>query len=478
VVTSPDLQGYVDLELYDTSPGVLVDRALLDAQTKLPDWQPRDGNTEVVVLEAQAVITSELGYGINRVPSAVLDGLLALYGVERSPGVAATATVTFTLTAPLGYVLPAGTTVRLGLGGEVEPLDFTTDVDVSLTAGTTVTAAVTATRPTDDANGTPAGTALVVVSAVPEIDTATLATDVAGGTGPEDDIGYRNRGAQRLRRLVSTLVLPEHFTADALDTAGVFRVRTLDNFDAAGSNEQQTVAISGGPTGGTFTLTFGGQTTAAIAFDATAAAVASALEALSSVGVGNVTASGGPLPGSSVLVTFTGRLGAQDLALMTATSSLTGGTSPAVTVTETRAGGSGIRAGYVSVAVLGQGGVRLSAAAKADIQTRLDPRAQANLAVQVIDPAITAVDVAVTVKALDGYDSATVITNVTALLDDYLSPDTWGWAATVRRNELIALVDRAEGVDYVITLDTPAGDVTLTGAAPLADLGTVTVTVT
>src|SRR4029077_10616438 len=53
----------------------------------------------------------------------------------------------------------------------------------------------------------------------------------------------------------------------------------------------------GAPTAGTFTLTFGAQTTGALAFNAAAAAVASALAALSSVGSGNVAvigSAGGP----------------------------------------------------------------------------------------------------------------------------------------------------------------------------------------
>jgi hypothetical protein len=447
-MTSPDAQGYVDLSLYDSTPGVLVDRALLAATTRLPQWQPREGNTELVLLEALAVEVSELIYSVNRVPSAVLDGLLLLYGVERSLGTRPTATVTFTLTAPADYQLPAGTTVRLELGGEEEPLDFTTDAAVVVPTGSTsVTTAVTGSRATDVANNEPAGTALSMVTPIPYVDSVVLASAVIGGTGPEDDIAYRNRGAQRLARLVSTLVLPEHFTADALETVGVFRARTLDNFDAATSNEQQTVTITGGPTGGTFTLTFGGQTTAAITFDAA--------------------------------VTFVGRLGSQNVALMTVTSALTGGTSPAVTVTETRAGGGGTRAGYVSIAVLGTNGARLSAAAKADIQSRLDSRAQANLAVQVIDPGINAVDVTATVRALPGYTAADVTANVTAALDAFLSPDTWPWSATVRRNDLIALLETAEGVDYLLAghPTVPAGDVTLTGAAPLADLGTVALTV-
>lgn len=478
-MTSPDLQPYEDLSLYDTTPGDLVDRALLLAQTRFPDWRPRTGNTEMVLLEALAVIASELGYAINRVPSAVLEGLLLLYDVERSPGVAPTVQVTFSLTAPVGYVLPAGTVVRLQLGGELEPVDFATDAAVTLTAGTTVTTAATATRPTDEANGTPSGTAVEVVTANPQIDAAQLAAAVAGGAGAEDDVTYRNRGVQRLRRLVSTLVLPEHFTADALEAAGVFRALTVDNFDAATSNEQQTVTITGAPTGGTFTLTYGGQTTTAIAFNATAAAVAAALEALVSVGSFNVTASGGPLPGTAVVITFTGRLGSTDVAMLTATSSLTGGAAPAVTITETRKGSSGIRGGFVTVAVAGVNGARLSATAKSELQAQLDKQAQANLAVQVIDPAINAVNVTATVKAAAGYDVATVTSNVTAALDLFLSPDTWTWAATVRRNDLIAVIENTEGVDYLVTghPTTPAGDVTLTGAAPLADLGTLALTV-
>src|SRR5437762_2902489 len=71
-------------------------------------------------------------------------------------------------------------------------------------------------------------------------------------------------------------------------------------------NAQQTITITGTPTGGTFTLTFNGATTAAIAYNASAANVQSALTALSSVGTGNLTASGGALPGTPVVVTFTG----------------------------------------------------------------------------------------------------------------------------------------------------------------------------
>ncbi len=90
----------------------------------------------------------------------------------------------------------------------------------------------------------------------------------------------------------------------------------------------QTLSITGTPTGGTFTLTYKGQTTAGIAYNAVASAVQSALAALSTIGTGNVTCAGGPLPASPVTITFTGVL-ANDTALLTHADSFTGGTSPA-----------------------------------------------------------------------------------------------------------------------------------------------------
>ncbi|WP_040769162.1 DUF4402 domain-containing protein [Tsukamurella sp. 1534] len=57
-------------------------------------------------------------------------------------------------------------------------------------------------------------------------------------------------------------------------------------------NDRFLVSVTGA--GGTFTLTYSGQTTAAIAYNAAGSAVKSALEALSTVGAGNVTVSGTP----------------------------------------------------------------------------------------------------------------------------------------------------------------------------------------
>jgi hypothetical protein len=115
---------------------------------------------------------------------------------------------------------------------------------------------------------------------------------------------------------------------------------------AARPNEVQTVTISGTPTGGTFTLTLDGETTGAIAYNATATTVKTALEALSNVTPGDVVVTGGPGPGTPYVVTFSGGTWAgKDVPALTAAASLTGGSSPAVAVATSTGGGSGVSDG-------------------------------------------------------------------------------------------------------------------------------------
>lgn len=87
---------------------------------------------------------------------------------------------------------------------------------------------------------------------------------------------------------------------------------------------QYTITQSGA-TAGTFTLTWNGETTAAIAYNATAAAVLAALQALTGFPA-TATASGGALGTAAVVVTVPA-----DAATMTDTATLTGGTLTIVT---------------------------------------------------------------------------------------------------------------------------------------------------
>ena len=102
------------------------------------------------------------------------------------------------------------------------------------------------------------------------------------------------------------------------------------------SDEVQTVT-QGGAGLTSFTLTLSGQTTASLAQAATAAQVQAALEALSTVGVGNVLVTGNA--GGPYTVTFRGALADTNVAQMTATP--TGGTGTVTVATVTEGGTEG-----------------------------------------------------------------------------------------------------------------------------------------
>jgi hypothetical protein len=89
---------------------------------------------------------------------------------------------------------------------------------------------------------------------------------------------------------------------------GEKRLRVVCNGSAlVGTNNVQTVSITGSPTGGTFTLTFVAVTTGTIAWNATAGAVQTALRLLSTIGQYGCVVTGPA--GGPYVVTFTGPLG-------------------------------------------------------------------------------------------------------------------------------------------------------------------------
>lgn len=111
---------------------------------------------------------------------------------------------------------------------------------------------------------------------------------------------------------------------------------------AASPSEVQRITVDA--TGGTYTISFDGATTAAISATATAAAVQTALELLSTVNSGDITVTGGPGNAGGTTpytLTFGGRYVGLDVPAVTTATSLTGGAGTAAVTTITAGGGSG-----------------------------------------------------------------------------------------------------------------------------------------
>ncbi len=137
--------------------------------------------------------------------------------------------------------------------------------------------------------------------------------------------------------LAATLKLDGAQQLTDLGNNNGLQVNSTGTFDSSGQlvtvNEQQTIWL-GNANAGTFTLTFAGQTTSALPFNATPAQVQAALQALSSIGTGNVTVVNPAIPDFTsttgltssnglYLATFTGALAGRNLNQLTINSSLT-----------------------------------------------------------------------------------------------------------------------------------------------------------
>lgn len=107
-----------------------------------------------------------------------------------------------------------------------------------------------------------------------------------------------------------------------------------------GTSAAQSIQIENA-TGGTFTISFDGQTTAAIVYNAGANVVQNALCALSNVGIGNLTVvENQGVPGSLFYVaTFGGELANAAQAMFTVSTASLTGAAPLAVVSPVQAGG-------------------------------------------------------------------------------------------------------------------------------------------
>ena len=109
--------------------------------------------------------------------------------------------------------------------------------------------------------------------------------------------------------------------AGTADNSATTELAAGDAPEIGARNEVQE--ISSTQTSGTFTLGYGGQVTAAIDFDATAAEIQTALEALSTINVGEISVTGSSIDVAPVEVEFIGALAETNVTLIAADGSVT-----------------------------------------------------------------------------------------------------------------------------------------------------------
>lgn len=222
---------YEDVSFIDsTSEDELVQAAVDRMRQSIPEWEPDESQTEMVLLQALAIMVGMEVYAINQLPETVLEQLLRLYGVERSPGVAATTRVEFGVdeSAPTQTV-PSGTRLRFTLEATGETYDLLTTESVTITTSESLTG--TANAVMVDVGGEINGledVQLDVVDPLYFVEFARVVSPFSGGADAETDESLYQRGSARLQRQVATLVLPQQFELAVIEDDRVGRAKALN----------------------------------------------------------------------------------------------------------------------------------------------------------------------------------------------------------------------------------------------------------
>lgn len=208
----------LDVQIRALDPLEMVRTAVAQLQDRLPGWVPRNASLEVIYLEAVSIVVAELVRTADEAVAAAVESLLSkVFGVARLEGIPARGTVDLRFDTPVSVTVPAGTTFLLPGSGE----QLLTDRDQSITLLDRVSLDVSAAVGGGGLNGTPAGTPVDLIDAVPNTLSATLGSDLVGGADPEDDAAYIARCAHLFARLSSSLVTPVSFADFALESGQV-----------------------------------------------------------------------------------------------------------------------------------------------------------------------------------------------------------------------------------------------------------------
>lgn len=430
-MSSPDVSRYVDLTLLDPSSQTIYKRALDYVRIAFPEFEPREGTMEVVLLQAMALQIQQLVVAINRLPSAITEVLLKLLDVERVDGASATAVMKFTGVSTSSFTVPVGTRLYYVFSPSTTPILLETTATVVAThskpiltisqTGTTVTVettvrhglsngdqvtisgtgytelnltktiagatATTFTYTADDSatrsanvgsvlpsstipatgfvnvqaasigslyNGLAVGSQFNLLSVIPAVASASLATTLTGGADQETDDEYFSRAIATLSRLstaVTTAAQAEGFVLDSAKFPTVYRAKAVDTTDG---------------------YRFGNRS-------------------------GNLMIAVAPIDAAS--------------------DNLFDGTGD----------------GSLTINDIGYGVLD-------EVYDALSPRLSASLDLAVVHPSFVEVEVSATIKVPTGVSNAVAIQACQDALSSYLSANSWPWDSTVRLHELIVVL--------------------------------------
>jgi hypothetical protein len=467
-----------------------------------PDWDRQRADPAFQQVMTTARLIAEARDTASDVPPAITRyqgrWLVGLPSVEAS---AAQATATATMVDDAGYTIPAGTPFEILTSGDTSQV-FRTTATVVVPLGQTSTAVgeldLVAEEPGAASSGLADTLTIRPLDTLSFVLSTVLEGPTAGGADAETDDEYIARLIEEFELFTPRPILPRDFAVLARRVPGVHRALDLNLYDPADVVTQQTtLAVTGGtPSSGSFginvSVPFVETYSTLIPYNATATQVRDALLGMSNLHTGDVTTTGGPLPGTPVVVTWAGALAGQVVTAATAANTLNNGASPALSITRTAVSGYGNER-TITLALTDESGDPVGSPVRTEVEDLLEEMREVNFVVKTIDATYTPISVEWEGVADPGFDPQAAEDAGNAALALYLDPGTYGtppgdveagaWRdePIIRYGELYALLNSVEGIRYISSLKLGrVGDtlreqnVTLVGPAALPTAGTIT----
>lgn len=429
---SPDISRYVDLTILDPETQTIYEDALNYALYALPEFQPREGTIELVLLQAMALQVREVAVAINRLPGAITQVLLSMLDLDRQEGARATAYIKFTGTSTTSFSIPSGTRLYY-----IESTDAT-----PLLLETTSAAQITHTK--------------VASSASQTLTTLTVTTATMHGLSTGNVVSLSGFATAALNVIDKPITVTGLYTFTLLPGDSATRsgtsgtVTPASTIPATGMVAAQTSTIDSGYNG----LGVG-----------TALNLLSVVPAVSTATLGTALTGGASAETDDEYFTRgTATMSRLSTALVTASQTqgfvLDVNRFPDVyraKVSDTTSAGrvTGISGSMLVVVApvdftstnvlsgVGDGTINNTSGSYGildEVRDAVAVRIHSGLNVTVAHPALLTVTVTASVKAPDGSSAYAAEAACETALADYLSANTWPWDTTIRVNEIIVLL--------------------------------------
>jgi hypothetical protein len=209
----------------ETDADTLADNAIDVLQAQWEDWEPNEGDLEVVQIEALSQMAADVADVAAIMPNAAFEAILErLFNVVPQDGTPATGAVTFNLVDTTANLIPAGTEV------DIDGFAFSVDDDTPTVAGsaTVIGVPVTANDNDTDANGL-TGETVTLVGVLAFVSDVSLVGTTSGAVDPETEQEYLDRGSQALELQAITLVTAHDYEIMAQSDPRVGRAVATDD---------------------------------------------------------------------------------------------------------------------------------------------------------------------------------------------------------------------------------------------------------